>query len=73
VPGVDSQLPLHLCPDLADFNTSSCQAARVHALQMAYRKAEAAHPRDNAPKAGVIRNLGLLGKEEDTKSVLGSK
>jgi NADH dehydrogenase (ubiquinone) Fe-S protein 5 len=40
---------------------------------MAYRKAEAANPRDNAPKVGEIRNLGLLDKEEDTKAVLGSK
>lgn len=49
------------------------QATRVRALQTAYRKAEAAHPRDDAPKAGAIRNLGLLDKEEDTKAVLGSK
>jgi NADH dehydrogenase (ubiquinone) Fe-S protein 5 len=42
-------------------------------MQIAYRKAEAAHPRDDAPKAGAIRNLGLLDKEEDTKSVLGTK
>lgn len=49
------------------------QATRVRALQTAYRKAEAAHPRDNAPKAGAIRNLGLLDKEEDTKIVLGGK
>jgi hypothetical protein len=47
------------------------QATRVRALQHAYRKAEAAHPRDDAPKAGAIRNLGLLDKEEDTKVVLG--
>ena len=48
------------------------QATRVRELQHAYRKAEAAHPRDDAPKAGAIRNLGLLDKEEDTKAVLGN-
>lgn len=47
------------------------QATRVRALQTAYRKAEAANPRDDAPKAGAIRNLGLLDKGEDTKAVLG--
>jgi len=49
------------------------QAARTRALQHAYRKAEAAHPREHSPRAGTIRNLGLLDREEDTKSVLGSK
>ncbi|KAI1414244.1 hypothetical protein F5Y13DRAFT_159073 [Hypoxylon sp. FL1857] len=47
------------------------EAARVRALQAAYRKAEASSARENAPSAGQIRNLGLLGKEEDTKQVLG--
>ena len=46
------------------------QAARTRALQHAYRRAEAAHPRENAPKVGSIRNLGLLGKDEDTRDVL---
>ncbi len=46
------------------------QAARTRALQHAYRRAEAAHPRENAPKAGTIRALGLLDREADTKSVL---
>lgn len=48
------------------------QAARVRTLQAALRKADAATPRDAAPNAGQIRNLGLLGKEEDTQKVLGS-
>lgn len=43
------------------------------AIQAAYHKAEQANPRDDAPKAGVVRNLGLLDKEEDTKKVLGMK
>ena len=50
---------------------TSSQATRVRALQAAYRKAEAANPRDDAPKAGQIRNLGLLDKGDDTKVVLG--
>lgn len=45
--------------------------ARVKNLQLALRKAEAATPRDAAPNAGQIRNLGLLGKEDDSKTVLG--
>jgi NADH dehydrogenase (ubiquinone) Fe-S protein 5 len=49
---------------------TSLQATRVRALQRAYRNAEAANPRDDAPKAGAIRNLGLLGQEKDTKDVL---
>jgi len=52
-------------------SSDSHQATRVRALQTAYRKAEAANPRDDAPKAGAIRNLGLLDKEEDTKAVIG--
>ncbi|KAK1968250.1 NADH:ubiquinone oxidoreductase 11.5kD subunit [Colletotrichum eremochloae] len=48
------------------------EAARTRALQAAYRKAESTSARDNAPSAGQIRNLGLLGKEDDTKAVTGS-
>ncbi|KAL3419607.1 NADH:ubiquinone oxidoreductase 11.5kD subunit [Phlyctema vagabunda] len=48
-------------------------AARVASIQAAYRKKAALFPREEAPKAGQIRNLGLLGKEEDTKAVLGTK
>jgi len=48
------------------------EAARTRAMQHAYRKAEASHPRENAPRAEQISSLGLLGKEEDTKTVLGS-
>ncbi|TGO59029.1 hypothetical protein BOTNAR_0170g00050 [Botryotinia narcissicola] len=47
--------------------------ARTMAIQAAYHKAEQANPRDDAPKAGEVRNLGLLDKEEDTKKVLGMK
>jgi len=40
------------------------------AIQNAYRGAEQANPRENSPTARQIRNLGLLGKEEDTRAVL---
>lgn len=39
-------------------------------MQAAYARAETATPRDDAPSAKQIRNLGLLGKEEDTQKVL---
>ncbi|KAK3901854.1 hypothetical protein C8A05DRAFT_16024 [Staphylotrichum tortipilum] len=48
------------------------EAARAKMLQAAYRQAEAKKLRENPPTAGQIRNLGLLDKEEDTKTVLGS-
>lgn len=47
------------------------QRARAVEMQRAYRRAESAHPRESAPRAGAIRNLGLLDKDEDTKEVLG--
>lgn len=40
------------------------EAAKIMALQNAYRKREAANPRDSAHKAGQIRSLGLLDREE---------
>ncbi|KAH8595606.1 hypothetical protein B0O99DRAFT_511832, partial [Bisporella sp. PMI_857] len=46
---------------------------RVQELQQAYRKAHSRYDREDGPTAGQIRNLGLLGKEEDTKAVLGAK
>ncbi|WEW55290.1 hypothetical protein PRK78_000719 [Emydomyces testavorans] len=49
------------------------EAARTRVLQNAYRKALAAHPRENVPRAEQIRALGLLGKEEDTKVILESR
>ncbi|TLD19566.1 hypothetical protein PspLS_09544, partial [Pyricularia sp. CBS 133598] len=49
------------------------ERARVEALQLAYRRAEHANPREDPPTAGQIRNLGLIGKEEDTKKVLDTK
>ncbi|PSR80593.1 hypothetical protein BD289DRAFT_462451 [Coniella lustricola] len=48
------------------------EAARTLAIQAAYRKAELKGGRADPPTAGQVRNLGLLGKEEDTKKVLAS-
>ncbi|CAG9993734.1 unnamed protein product [Clonostachys rhizophaga] len=45
--------------------------ARALAIQAAYNKQRNAAPREDAPTAKQIRNLGLLGKDEDTKKVLG--
>ncbi|MCJ1417026.1 hypothetical protein MMC32_003365 [Xylographa parallela] len=49
------------------------EATRTRALQHAYRRALAAHPREDMPPPGTIRNLGLLGKEDDTRAVLESE
>jgi NADH dehydrogenase (ubiquinone) Fe-S protein 5 len=40
---------------------------RVTRIQQAFRKAEAAHPRDDAPQVGQIKNLGLLEKDVTKK------
>ncbi|QKX56652.1 uncharacterized protein TRUGW13939_03758 [Talaromyces rugulosus] len=48
------------------------EVVRAKKIQAAYRKAEAGFARENEPKAEELRNLGLLGKEEDTRKVLGS-
>ncbi|KAI9823084.1 MAG: hypothetical protein M1826_000288 [Phylliscum demangeonii] len=45
-------------------------AARVKAIQAAYRRAEAGHPRDEVPPPGAIRKLGLLDTEGDPQSIL---
>ncbi|KAL6240503.1 hypothetical protein RBB50_012615 [Rhinocladiella similis] len=46
--------------------------ARAMAIQIALRKAQAASPRENAPKVGQIQSLGLIGKEDETKAILQS-
>jgi NADH dehydrogenase (ubiquinone) Fe-S protein 5 len=46
---------------------SHSQANKIIALQAAYRKREAATPRDNAPSAGEIRSLGLLDASKAEK------
>ena len=49
------------------------QAARTLAIQNAYRKAMQAHPREGQPNAQQIRNLGLLGKEEESRAFLAEQ
>jgi NADH dehydrogenase (ubiquinone) Fe-S protein 5 len=46
------------------------QAARVQALQTAYRKSVAAHPREHLVTADQIRSLGLLDKDEESRAFL---
>ncbi|KAK3713074.1 hypothetical protein LTR37_008759 [Vermiconidia calcicola] len=41
------------------------EAAKVLALQHAYRRKEAETSRDNAPSAGDIRGLGLLDRNSE--------
>jgi NADH dehydrogenase (ubiquinone) Fe-S protein 5 len=48
------------------------KAARIARLQRAYRRAQAAHPREDMPSADQLRNLGLLDKAEETERVLAS-
>jgi NADH dehydrogenase (ubiquinone) Fe-S protein 5 len=45
------------------------EAAKIMALQHAYRKREAETSRDNAPSAGQIRSLGLLDKNAEETDV----
>ncbi|KIW50075.1 hypothetical protein PV05_11696 [Exophiala xenobiotica] len=44
--------------------------ARTAAIQNALRKAEAASPRENAPKVGQIQSLGLIGKDDESRALL---
>ena len=48
------------------------QRQRIANIQRAYRKAIAKNPREHMPSAEQIRNLGVLGKEEDTEAVLST-
>ncbi|KAK0936876.1 hypothetical protein LTR29_011555 [Friedmanniomyces endolithicus] len=41
------------------------QAAKISALQAAYRRREAQTPRDQVPSAGEIRSLGLLDRKAE--------
>ncbi|KAI9367524.1 hypothetical protein BJX61DRAFT_527907 [Aspergillus egyptiacus] len=41
------------------------EALRTMKMQAAYRKAEASHPRELAPTAESVKNLGLLKKKND--------
>lgn len=51
--------------------TDEIQHARALALQAAYARSEAATTRDDAPSAKQIRSLGLLGKDDESKQLLG--
>ena len=42
-------------------------------MQRAYRRHLAAHPREHLPSADQIRNLGVLGKEQETEAVLSAQ
>lgn len=62
--------PLDRVPNADDFVFfPNPQAARVHALQAAYRKQLAAYPRDDAPDAGQIRSLGLIDAADSEKDI----
>lgn len=45
------------------------EAARVKAIQAAYRKRMAEDPREGAPSAGEIRRLGLLDKKPEEMDI----
>lgn len=71
---VEESKPATTTSKVCHADSSFCaQATRIRSMQAAYRKAEAANPRDDAPQAGEVRNLGLLEKVEDRKKFLSSK
>jgi hypothetical protein len=49
------------------------QAAKVYAMQVAYRKKEAETPRSQAPNAGDVRSLGLLAQKEQEAAEAAEK
>lgn len=64
--------PFYL-PEIRSMLIAFVQAARVSALQAAYRKAEAAHPRDDVPSAGQIKSLGLIDPKQEENGVKPAK
>lgn len=52
---------------------TTLQAAKVTALQAAYRRKEAETPRDNAPSADQIRTLGLLNRTDEEVNIFPAK
>lgn len=54
-------------------HTFNPQAAKVTALQAAYRRKEAEPPRDNAPSADQIRTLGLLNRTDEEVNIFPAK
>jgi NADH dehydrogenase (ubiquinone) Fe-S protein 5 len=49
------------------------QAAKITALQAAYRRKEAETPRDNVPSADQIRTLGLLNRTDEEVNIFPAK
>jgi hypothetical protein len=49
------------------------QAAKITALQAAYRRKEAETPRDNVPSADQIRTLGLLDRTDEEVNIRPAK
>jgi hypothetical protein len=54
-------------------HTPRAQAAKITALQAAYRRKEAETPRDNAPSAEQIRTLGLLNRTDEEVNIFPAK
>lgn len=55
--------------------THNCsqQAAKITALQAAFRRKEAETPRDNVPSADQIRTLGLLDRTDEEVNIRPAK
>ncbi|KAM0709825.1 hypothetical protein Q7P35_003866 [Cladosporium inversicolor] len=49
------------------------EAAKITALQAAYRRKEAETPRDNVPSADQIRTLGLLDRTDEEVNIRPAK
>lgn len=49
------------------------QAAKITALQAAFRRKEAETPRDNVPSADQIRTLGLLDRTDEEVNIRPAK
>jgi NADH dehydrogenase (ubiquinone) Fe-S protein 5 len=50
------------------FSTNT-QAAKIAALQAAYRRREATIPKDQLPDVGEVRKLGLLESTDEEKNI----
>lgn len=66
--------PIETQQEVLKTHTSNLQAAKISALQAAYRRKEAETPRDeNAPTAGQIRTLGLLDRTDEEVNIFPAK
>jgi NADH dehydrogenase (ubiquinone) Fe-S protein 5 len=72
-PGPWHRIPHPQCPSQELPTNVSHQAARISALQAAYRKQQANIKRDDAPSAGEIRRLGILDAPLEEKNLKASK